>query len=150
MITVGIGLAFVAMLSWGFGDFMMQKSAKRLGDWETIFFIDLFGIAILLPFVWDKIPGLVFGDHAGLLILVLAIVSGAFILANPASRASIRALKANEALLIAMSIADNIGWIAYAVAMTLVPIAVATGMSESSIIIAVLLGLFVNKEKLQR
>ncbi|MDD5165038.1 MAG: DMT family transporter [Candidatus Pacebacteria bacterium] len=265
----GIGLSFVAMLSWGFGDFMIQKSTKRLGDWETLFFITLFGTVILAPFVWRKIPELFTGSHSHLIILICAAfalliaaildfegfkrgkisvlepimsfeilaasflsffflgdkvsflqigliivliaglclvsfrgkfmaksfllekgvivfllgsilmgatdfflgwgsrvtdpfvanfvinvimmtVAGLFLIFRPKSRTSVRNLKENRALLLVMSIADNTGWIAYAVAMTLVPIAVATGLSESSIIIAVLLGLFVNKERLQR
>ena len=32
---IGIALAFVAMLCWGFGDFMIQKSTRKVGDWET-------------------------------------------------------------------------------------------------------------------
>jgi drug/metabolite transporter (DMT)-like permease len=267
--TIGIGLAFLAMLSWGFGDFMIQKSTKKLGDWETLFFVTLFGTVVLLPFVWKSLPALFIGSHTDLYILVTAsivliiaaildfegfkrgkisvleplqsfeiitasilsfavlkdvvsstqigliiilivglclvsfrgrflhknfllekgvtiyllgamfmgvvdfllgwgsratdpfvanfvmnvimmVVSLAFIIALPESRASFKKIKANQALLLVMSIADNTGWIAYAVSMTLVPIAIATGLSESSIIVAVLLGLFVNKEKLQR
>jgi drug/metabolite transporter (DMT)-like permease len=265
----GIGLAFAAMLSWGLGDFLIQKSAKRLGDWETIFFITAFGTLILAPFVWRDLPELIFVQHEGLLILLssglvlmvaallnlegfkrgkisvlepllafeilaaaflsyvflgdritiiqscliillviglflvsfrgrlmaktfllekgviiflagavlmggadfllgwgsrlidpimanfvlnvlIMTVSGVFLIFNPSSRSSWRTIKANRALILTMSIADNIAWIAYAVAMTIVPIAVATGLSESSIIVAVLLGLFVNKERLQR
>lgn len=254
------------MLCWGFGDFMMQKSTRKLGDWETIFFVTLFGVVLLAPFVWKNIPRLAAADialsaSAALVLLVAAVLqlegfkrgklsvleplmsfeifaasalsflflrdhisplqigliaivivglfmvsfrgklmarsffvekgvyifvvgsllmgaadfllgwgaretdplmanfimnvvmllaSGLFIAINPASRASVRALKANRGLLLALSLADNVAWIAYAVAMTIVPIAVATGLSESSIIIAVLLGLFINKERLQR
>jgi len=259
----------VAMLSWGFGDFMIQRSAKKLGDWETLFFITAFGTIVLVPFVWRELPSLFVGsgnnlfilisaallllaaslltfegykkgkisvlepllsfeivsasllslfilrDHVGplqiglivvlmvglflvstrervkvrsffvekgvfifllgsiimggadfllgwgsrttdplmanfIMNIVMATVSGLFILANPESRASMREIRANRALLLVMSIADNIAWIAYAFAMVTVPIAIATGLSESSTIIAVLLGLFVNKERLQR
>ena len=49
-----------------------------------------------------------------------------------------------------MSIADNVAWVAYVFSMTLAPIAVATALSESYIVITVLLGLFVNHEKLQK
>ncbi|TSC57963.1 MAG: hypothetical protein Greene041679_205 [Parcubacteria group bacterium Greene0416_79] len=41
-ITVGIGLAFVAMLSWGIGDFLIQKSTRKIGDTETLFLISFF------------------------------------------------------------------------------------------------------------
>ena len=55
----------------------------------------------------------------------------------------------NRGLLLTAAISDNVAWIAYAFAMTLVPIAVATGLSESSVTIVVILGLVVNREKLQ-
>jgi drug/metabolite transporter (DMT)-like permease len=49
-----------------------------------------------------------------------------------------------------MIIFDNIAWIAFAFAMTLSPIGITTALSESYIIIAVLLGIFVSKEKLEQ
>jgi drug/metabolite transporter (DMT)-like permease len=48
MLATGIVLAIVAMLSWGFGDFLIQKNTRKIGDWDTLFFITLFGAAILL------------------------------------------------------------------------------------------------------
>ncbi len=47
-----------------------------------------------------------------------------------------------------MALLDNGAWIAFALAMTLAPIGIAVALSESYIIIAVLLGLFKNKEQL--
>ena len=55
-LSVGIGLAFVAMLCWGFGDFLIQRSTRKVGDWGTFFVICAFGSVILLPFVWGDIP----------------------------------------------------------------------------------------------
>lgn len=55
-VSVGIGLAFVAMLCWGFGDFLIQKSTRKIGDFKTLFIICGFGAVILLPFVWRDIP----------------------------------------------------------------------------------------------
>ena len=68
-ISVGIGLAFVAMLCWGFGDFLIQKSTRKIGDWETLFVICAFGSLILLPFVWKDIPA-TFANNKGLWILL--------------------------------------------------------------------------------
>lgn len=62
-LSVGIGLAFVAMLCWGTGDFLIQKSTRKFGDWETIFLITGFGAVILLPFVYKDLPAL-FGINA--------------------------------------------------------------------------------------
>ena len=265
--SIGIGLAFIAMLSWGIGDFVMQKSVKKMGDWETLFFITLFGTFILFPFVYRSIPTLVMNPGNDLLILcgagivlviaaicsfegyktgklsvlepmlsleivstallsffilhdvvtplqiiliallicglvlvsyrghsfsrkvflekgviifcagailmgvadfllgwgsrvtdpllanfainvVMVVVSGAVLLAGGRMHHAYRDVMASRGLVLVMSIADNVGWIAYAVAMALVPIAVATGLSESSTIISVLLGLFFNKERL--
>ena len=47
-----------------------------------------------------------------------------------------------------MSIADKAAWVAFAFAMTVAPITIATALSESYIIIAVILGLAINKEKI--
>ena len=268
-IEVGIGLAFVAMLCWGFGDFLIQRSARKLGDWETLFVITFFGVIVLLPFVYKNIGSLFVGSNTNLLILVssalvllcaallnfegfkrgkisvleplmsfeipaaallaffflgdeiswmqifvivvliinlflvsfrgkflsknfllekgviifmfgailmgaadfllgwgsrvtdplmanfvlnviMASVSFIFIVFRGGISKLISDVKKNPAQVLAMSITDNVAWIAYSFAMVLVPIAIATGLSESSIIIAVLLGLFVNKEKLQR
>ena len=265
---IGIGLAFVAMLSWGFGDFFIQKSTRKLGDWETLFFITALGTIVLIPFVWKELPDLIFNKQNDLLILVssalvltlaavlqlegfksgkisilepimsieivsagllsffvlkdsmstlqvvtiialivglfllsfkgrfwtknfliekgaiificgaacmggadfllgwgsrvtdpllanfvlniiMMVISGLIIIFDPKCRASLKNIKSIEGIILIMSVADNIGWIAYAVAMTIVPIAIATGLSEGSIIIAVLLGLFINKEKIQ-
>lgn len=266
-ISVGIGLAFLAMLCWGFGDFLIQKSTRKVGDWETLFVITFFGTLVLLPFVWQKLPSL-FSDLNNFLILlsagvilaaaallefegfkvgkisvlepllsfeiisasflsfyfigdrvswlqsfiiitlviglmmvsfraktiskrfflekgiiffvvgaflmgvadfllgwgsritdpilanfiiniVMVIISGVYIFSEGKLKGLIRDIKNNPNLILVMSISDNVAWVAYAFAMTLVPIAIATGLSESSIIIAVLLGLFINKEKLQ-
>ena len=267
--TLGIGLAFIAMLSWGFGDFFIQKSTRKLGDWETLFFITSFGTIVLIPFVWKEFVNLVFNHQGDLFILVssalvltlaaifqlegfkkgkisvleplmsfeilsagvlsffilgdkvsplqifvilalivglflvsfkgkvstknfliekgvyififgaifmggadfllgwgsrvtdpivanfvlnicMMVISGLMMILHPSYRTSFNKIKDSRGLILIMSVADNIGWIAYALAMTIVPIAVATGMSEASVIIAVLLGLFINKEKLQK
>lgn len=82
--------------------------------------------------------------------LILCMATGSTLLVRGELGQTIRDVSKYPALLLVMCVSDNLAWLAYAVAMTLVPIAVATGLSESSIIVAVLLGLFVNKEKIQR
>jgi drug/metabolite transporter (DMT)-like permease len=42
-----------------------------------------------------------------------------------------------------------VAWVSFAKATTFIPIAIATTISESYIALAVLLGLFVNREKLR-
>lgn len=264
---VAVGISVIAMLSWGIGDFLIQKSSRRLGDWETIFVITGFGAVILLPFVYKDIPA-VLGSSRDLLILlgaavvltaaaifeiesfkrgkmsvvepmipfeipaasvlafaflgdritalqggliislivglvlvsfrgrvfsfrylaekgiylallgatlmggadfllgwgsratdplmanfilnvIMAAFSGIFLIATGRMKRTFRDVMNNRELALVMSITDNVGWVGYAFAMTAIPIAVATGLSESSCIIAVLLGIFMNKEKLE-
>lgn len=71
-IGVGIGFAFVAMLCWGVGDFLIQRSVRRHGDVETIFLITLFGVAILFPFVYRDLPSLFSVTSRGVLYILLA------------------------------------------------------------------------------
>lgn len=68
---MGFLFAFIALISWGVGDFLIQKETRRFGDWATLFFIDLFAFIGLLPFVWNDLSSL--GQNLnGLFILVLA------------------------------------------------------------------------------
>ncbi|MFA5987300.1 MAG: DMT family transporter [Candidatus Paceibacterota bacterium] len=272
MYATGIALSFVAMLCWGFGDFLIQKSARKIGDWETLFIITFVGTIILLPFVggsfgqlfssgdnltWSILVGaalvmfvaalfdfealrigkitvvepiwstevvasallafIVIGEELGLaqIILILALISGlvvvsmkerdhlklkhffvekgvvlAFIAAMTMGVANfligwgsriadpilsnffvnviitvltgsyllwhkkmgklIRDVKESPNLLTTMAISDNVAWIAFAYAMSLAPIGIAVALSESYIIVAVLLGFMVSKERLQR
>lgn len=55
-------------------------------------------------------------------------------------------IRKDKKIWLGMCVFDNAAWIAFAFAMTLAPIAIAVALSESYIIIAVLLGIFVNKE----
>lgn len=266
-ISVGIGLAFVAMLCWGIGDFWIQKSTRKVGDWEALFFITLFGAIVLLPFVYRDIPAL-FGTSPDILVvlgilcivlflaalldfealrvgklavvepiwsfevpvaallaffilgeritivqifliiglllglalvsikgsfhwrrfllergsfiaflgaivmgaanffmgwgarlsdplmanfisdLFIAAVTGCMLLMTGRLRKTFQDIKKNGFVLLPMSIADKAAWVAFAFAMTLAPIGVTVALSESYIIIAVLLGLAVNKERL--
>lgn len=50
---------------------------------------------------------------------------------------------------IAEAVADNVAWIAYAFAVIYIPISIAVTIGESYIILAVLLGIFFNQEKLK-
>ncbi len=267
--AVGIGLAFVAMLCWGFGDFLIQKSTRKIGDWETLFIICGFGALVLLPFVWKNIPALFAGDittlavlFGGAIILLVAalldfealrigklsivepvwsmeipaatilaflilgeritplqtviiilliiglmlvslkekysikkffvergvviaffaalvmgtanffvgwgarvsdplmvnfiintfitVVTGIYLLQSGKLKKTFKDLSINRVLLLPMAISDNAAWIAFAFAMSLAPVAIAVSLSESYIIVAVLLGIFINREKLQR
>ncbi|MFA6095313.1 MAG: DMT family transporter [Candidatus Paceibacterota bacterium] len=266
-ISTGIALAFVAMLCWGFGDFLIQKSARKVGDWETLFFISVIGCIIVLPFFLQKDVIGIFSDWknlaimgaAGLIIcvaalldfealrrgklsvvepiwslevpvstilaflvlderitgmqillilsliasmalvsfrdksvsgrifiekgvflaiiaattmggaqfligwsarvvdpisinffidLVMMIVTLAYLVRHGRLRGAFTRFKGSIGTMLPMSISDKAACLAYTISMTLVPIGVATALSESYIIVAVILGLMVNKERL--
>ncbi|MBP7831752.1 MAG: DMT family transporter [Candidatus Pacebacteria bacterium] len=266
-IDIGIILAIVAMLSWGVGDFLIQRSTRSVGNWETLFIITAFGTIVLLPFVWNDIPTL-FADSSyllktltfsGLIIfvaallefealregklsviepiwsleipaaaiiayfiigetlsvpqilliaaligglvavsfrggkvkakhflekgaliavlaavcmgaanffmgfsgratdslmanfiacLVMAIITLIYIIAKKRTKKMISDIKEQPRMLLTMSIFDNVAWVAFVAAMSLAPIAIVVALTESYIIIVVLLGLIINKEKL--
>ena len=60
------------------------------------------------------------------------------------------AAKQHPKLILAESIFDNGAWLAYAYAVTHIPVAIAVAISESYIALAVLLGLFLNRERIRR
>ncbi len=61
--------AFGAMICWGIGDFLIQKSVRKIGDLESLAFIGLIGAIGLLPFI---IPHLyLMASLENLLILLL-------------------------------------------------------------------------------
>lgn len=54
--------AFVAMVCWGFGDFFIQRSVRKIGDVEALFYIGLVSTITLAPFVISDIVHLVRED----------------------------------------------------------------------------------------
>ena len=267
-INTGIALAFVAMLCWGFGDFCIQKSTRKIGDLETLFFITFFGAVVLAPFAYKNLPALFSGSWDTIIVILvlcvvlffaaildfealrvgklavvepiwsfevpgaallaffilgekvtlfqialivalltglvlvslkrntnfrkvllergtilaffgavmmgaanffmgwsarlsdpvmanflsdvfIAVLTGLILIFTGRFRSTIRDIASNKSVLLQMSIADKAAWLAFAFAMSLAPIAIAVALSESYIIVAVLLGLFINREKLQ-
>lgn len=66
---VGIFFAFLALLAWGFGDFLIQKSARKFGDWISLFFIVLIATVTLLPFVYRDL-GAIFSSPKDFFLLI--------------------------------------------------------------------------------
>ena len=56
----------------------------------------------------------------------------------------------SKKLILGVSILDNLAWLTFSYSMVLIPIAIATGISESYIALAATLGLVFNKEKLKK
>ena len=68
---MGILFAFTALICWGVGDFLIQKSSRKFGKWVAIFFITAVGSVALLPFVYRDIADL-FINRPALAILLIA------------------------------------------------------------------------------
>ena len=49
---MGVLFAFIELLSWGLGDFLIQRSARKFGDWIALFYITAFGAIVLFPFIY--------------------------------------------------------------------------------------------------
>ncbi len=68
---MGVLAAVVAMFCWGFGDFLIQKFARKIGDWESIFYISIFGAVVILPFIYGQLQPLL-SNLEGLALLLIA------------------------------------------------------------------------------
>lgn len=264
----GILFAFIALVSWGFGDFFIQKTTRVVGSWKALFFIGIVGLIGLFPFVKNDLAtlnaanflllgllgvvvvfaalfnfealrqgkiaivepiiglelpitvglsltlasetlsflqlfliGIVFigimlaitAHHTHLhyhkrifergvilagigaigmaltnflvgvssqgispLITIwfahslLAVVCGIYIFYKGEFVNLVSDFKNHPKPIIGQSILNNVAWVSFAKATTFIPIAIATTISESYIALAVLLGLFVNREKLRK
>ncbi len=268
IVDIGIGLAFAAMLCWGFGDFLIQKSCRACGDWEALFVVAFLGALIVSPFAIPKLPAFLEAGGSALIILgaacvilffaaildfealrvgklavvepiwsieipasaflaffilgeriswvqiviiasliiglflvsvrekqkikrffiergvflallagtlmgganffvgwgsrvgnplvvnfftdlFLVIVTGAYLLFRGRLGRLVRDFRSHISILLPTGILDKAAWVAFAFSMTLAPIAIAVALSESYIIVAVILGLAINKEKLE-
>lgn len=74
MISLPLLAAFVAFVSWGFGDFFIQRSARRIGSLPALFYITGLSSIVLLPVVWPYLTSLTTNSTTlGLLGLTLLI-----------------------------------------------------------------------------
>lgn len=263
----GIIFALISLVSWGFGDFFIQRATRLIGSWKALFFIGIVGFVGLFPFVRNELSSL---DRADLLLLgllgivvvftalfdfealrqgkiaivepiiglelpitiglsmvlagevlsrvqlllmsivfigiilsitprhshlryhkrifergvilagvgaigmaltnflvgvssqgispvlaiwfahsILALVCGIYIISRGQFKSLASDFRNYPKTIIGQSILDNMAWVSFAAATTYLPIAVATTISESYIALAVLLGLFISREKIK-
>jgi len=263
---MGILFVLIAVAAWGLGDFLIQKSARKIGDWEALFVITFFGTVVLLPFVYDSLSTLsasdllvlggtsfvifvaalldfdalrvgkisviepilalevpvtvalatfILGEKMTVLQigLIISLLVGIYLVSNKhltgihartLERGVLVAIIAtlgmglanflygfgarettpliinwftstfmaaatlaflvytkqtwklwhnfqkNKGLILAVSVSDNIAWVAYSASVLYLPIGIATGLTESYIVLAALLGLTFGGEKLVR
>src|SRR3989344_3186136 len=254
---MGIAFAFLALIFWGIGDFLIQRSVRKFGDWIMIFYIDLIGVIMFTPFVFKTlIPTVRKPDDLVILLVAstvllfaalvdfealkngkisvvepifafffiqeritvpelslilvlvvgialvatkswrhfrlkiekgvllailttifmgtanflfgfggrqtdpwlinwftsafLALVSLIYILSKGQAGLILQDWRINKNLITQVSIYDNLAWLFFTFSILYIPIAIATGISESYIALAALLGLVFNGEKLAR
>jgi len=68
---MGIVFAFIALLSWGIGDFLIQKSARKFGDIIALFCITAFAGVVLFPFIYKEFFSLIVRGDPGTIVLLL-------------------------------------------------------------------------------
>ncbi len=70
----GVLFAIIALLFWGVGDFLLQKSARKLGNLLTLFYIGVFGALMFLPFAWRSIYSLLNSPKELLVLIITSIL----------------------------------------------------------------------------
>lgn len=79
---------------------------------------------------------------------VFALVFGVYLLSKGRLPAAFAAMRRHPALVFGLSALYLVAFICYSVSVTLIPISIATTISENYIVVAAILGVVVNKEKL--
>ncbi len=74
----GIFFAFIALISWGFGDFFIQKTVRVIGNTKALFLIGAVGFVALFPFVRSELLFLERSDLVLLTLLSLVVVFAAY------------------------------------------------------------------------
>jgi drug/metabolite transporter (DMT)-like permease len=59
---MGITLALIALISWGIGDFLIQKSTRKFGDWLSLLYICAFGAIAVFPLIYGELFTLTFDE----------------------------------------------------------------------------------------
>lgn len=76
-ITLGVVLALTALIGWGGGDFLIQRTTRLVGSAKALFFIGVVAFVGLTPFVIDDLPLLSLTDLLLLCVVSLVVMIGA-------------------------------------------------------------------------
>lgn len=76
-IAAGVLLSLLALVAWGAGDFLIQRTTRLVGSAKALFFIGIVGFACLTPFVLVDLGRLSHADYALLGILSFVVILGA-------------------------------------------------------------------------
>jgi drug/metabolite transporter (DMT)-like permease len=70
LIEVSLIFAFLATICWGFGDFLIQKSVRKIGNLQSLALIGIVGAIALFPFILHDIKNIFNLYNIGLLLLL--------------------------------------------------------------------------------
>lgn len=70
VVEIFLLFAFASMVFWGIGDFLIQRTVRRIGDVEALFFIGIIGVIGLLPFVLLDLALLFAPENLAVLVLL--------------------------------------------------------------------------------
>jgi uncharacterized membrane protein len=79
----------------------------------------------------------------------VAIISTFYLVYTKQFGAMLKDFKSHIGATLGQSVLYNLGWVAFALSATAIATSIVTAISESYIILGVILGIFVNKEKLK-
>ncbi|MEK7505845.1 MAG: EamA family transporter [Patescibacteria group bacterium] len=71
--SYGVLFAVIALIGWGIGDFLIQRSTRTIGNYKSLFVIAVVGLFGIFPFVYSEIPNHTLGEYASLTLLSLII-----------------------------------------------------------------------------
>lgn len=77
MISIGVALSLAALVLWGFGDFLIQRTARLVGSTEALFYIGIAGAVVIFPFIYGSLDTLSAGQLLLLAVTGIAVVFGA-------------------------------------------------------------------------
>jgi len=74
VLEFGIIFAFLAMVSWGVGDFLIQRTTRKIGNLQSLTFLGIIGSIGLFPLVLNDLHLLLYPSNL-ILLLFLGIVT---------------------------------------------------------------------------
>ncbi len=72
---LGILFALGALICWTIGDFFIQRTSRMLGIWKALFFVSLFGMIALYPFISNDLPQVMTEERKILLLTLAGVVT---------------------------------------------------------------------------
>lgn len=76
-VATGVFLSLLALVAWGAGDFLIQRTTRLVGSAKALLFIGAIGFVGLLPFVAGELGRLSLADYVLLGVLSFVVIIGA-------------------------------------------------------------------------